>query len=292
MPFRALALLAPLALAGCVVDVDSEGQIVRDERRFEVSGVPELRLATFDGSIEIQSWDKPDVLVAIEKRGPTREAVDSLQIETTQDARRISLEVKQPGRESFRGFGLHRSASARLIVSVPQRCDMTARTGDGSIRIDRVTGRIELRTGDGSIRASHVSGDLKMHTGDGSINVDGAEGTLDVDTGDGGVSVAGRLSEVRMHTGDGSIAYNAEPGSSMADDWTIATGDGTVTLYLPDGFNAEIDAHTGDGSVSNELKLASASGDDDRRTVKGRLGSGGRLIRIRTGDGSIRLRAN
>jgi hypothetical protein len=292
MPFRALALLAPLALAGCVVDVDSEGQIVRDERRFEVSGVPELRLATFDGSIEIQSWDKPDVLVAIEKRGPTREAVDALQIETTQDAGRISLEVKQPGRESFRGFGLHRSASARLIVSVPQRCDMTARTGDGSIRIDRVAGRIELRTGDGSIRASHVSGDLKMHTGDGSINVDGAEGTLDVDTGDGGVSVAGRLSEVRMHTGDGSIAYNAEPGSSMADDWTIATGDGTVTLYLPDGFNAEIDAHTGDGSVSNELKLASASGDDDRRTVKGRLGSGGRLIRIRTGDGSIRLRAN
>jgi hypothetical protein len=292
MTFRALAFLAPLALAGCVVDVDSEGQIVRDEKRFEVSGVPELRLATFDGSIEIQSWDKPDVLVAIEKRGPTREAVDSLQIETTQDARRISLEVKQPGRESFRGFGLHRSASARLIVSVPQRCDMTARTGDGSIRIDRVAGRIELRTGDGSIRASHVSGDLKMHTGDGSINVDGAEGTLDVDTGDGGVSVAGRLSEVRMHTGDGSIAYNAEPGSSMADDWTIATGDGTVTLYLPDGFNAEIDAHTGDGSVSNELKLASASGDDDRRTVKGRLGSGGRLIRIRTGDGSIRLRAN
>jgi hypothetical protein len=65
-----------------------------------------------------------------------------------------------------------------------------------------------------------------------------------------------------------------------------------VTLYLPDGFNAEIDAHTGDGSVSNELKLASASGDDDRRTIKGRLGSGGRLIRIRTGDGSIRLRAN
>lgn len=287
----AAAVLVSLAASGCVVGVDSQGQILRDEKQFEVSGVPELRLSTFDGSIEIRSWEKPGVLVEIEKRGPTREAVEALEVQATQDGNRIGLDVKQPRRETFTGFGFHQSVNARLIVSVPSRCDVTARTGDGSIRIDGLRGRIDLRTGDGSIRASDVSGELTMNTGDGAINVDRAEGRLDLETGDGGVSVAGKLTAVKMHTGDGSIAYRAEPGSTMGDDWTISTGDGTVSLYLPSDFNAEIDAHTGDGTVSNELKLTSAGG-GDRRSVRGRLGAGGQLLRIRTGDGSIRLRTN
>ena len=63
-------------------------------------------MTTFDGSIQIQSWDKPDVLVEIEKRGPTREAVDALEIKTSQDGNTIELEVKQPRRENFTGIGL------------------------------------------------------------------------------------------------------------------------------------------------------------------------------------------
>ena len=57
--------------AGCVVAVDSHSEIVREEKRFTVQGTPDLRVATFDGSIQIQAWDKPGVLVEIEKRGPS-----------------------------------------------------------------------------------------------------------------------------------------------------------------------------------------------------------------------------
>lgn len=285
-------VLASAAGAGCVVSVDSQGQIVREEKRFSVRGVPELRLATFDGSIEVQPSDQSEVRIEIEKRGPTREAVDALQVTATQDGNRIELEVKRPRNETFSGFGFHRSASARLIVWAPRRTDVTARTGDGSIRIDGLTGHLELRTGDGSIRASNVSGDLRMHTGDGSVTVDGADGTLDLNTGDGGVNVGGRLTAVKMHTGDGSIVYRAESGTAMTDPWDISTGDGSVSLYLPSDFSAELDAHTGDGTIVSDLTMASGDGGGqvNRRTVRGRLGSGGKLLRIRTGDGSIRLR--
>ena len=287
--------LASTFSGGCVVSVDSQGQIVRDEKRFTVKEIADLRVTTFDGSIEVRSWDRPEVSVEVEKRGPTREAVDSLEVNTSQDGDRIELEVKRPRRESFTGIGIHRSTSARLIVSLPRRSDITARTGDGSIRIERVNGKLELRTGDGSIHASDVSGDLVLNTGDGSITVDGAEGTLRLQTGDGGVSVAGKLTSVRMHTGDGSIVYRAPPGTAMQDDWDISTGDGSVALYLPPEFSAELDAHTGDGRITNELSIERLGGGDrdderSRRTIKGRLGGGGRLLRIRTGDGSIRLR--
>ena len=201
--------------------------------------------------------------------------------------------MKRPRAESFSGFGFHQTASARLIVSVPRDVNVVARSGDGTITIERVNGRLELRTGDGSIRASDVGGELILDTGDGSVTVEGASGRIAVDTGDGGVNVAGRLTSVKLHTGDGSIVYRAEPGSEMSDNWDITTGDGGVTLYLPTGFGAELDAHTGDGSIRNDLDVIGepeSERGENRRTLRGRLAGGGRQIRVRTGDGTIRLR--
>jgi DUF4097 and DUF4098 domain-containing protein YvlB len=284
-------LLPALLAGGCTVTLDSQSQILRDEKRFTVAGTPTVRVTTFDGSIQIQSWDKPDVLVEIEKRGPTRESVDALEVKVSQDGNTIELEVKQPRRESFTGIEFHRSASARLIVSLPRRADIRARSGDGSIRIERVTGRIDLHTGDGSVHATDVAGELTLHTGDGSVTVDGAEGRLNLETGDGGVNVTGNLTSVRLHTGDGAIIYRAQAGTTMTEDWEITTGDGGVSLYLPSDFAAELDAHTGDGTIRNDLVVESGGLEETtRRSVRGRLGAGGRQLRIRTGDGSIRLR--
>jgi DUF4097 and DUF4098 domain-containing protein YvlB len=302
MKFRAAvpALLAlGLVSGGCVVHVDTQAQIVREEKRFRVSGVPDLQLVTFDGSIEIRAWDKPEVLVEVEKRGATKEAVEALQVVATQDGGRIELEVKRPRSESFSGIGFHRGASANLIVSVPSRVDLRARTGDGSIKVERITGKLELRTGDGSISASEIAGEALLNTGDGSITVAGAQGALDIDTGDGGVNVSGRIDRLKVHTGDGSVVFRGEPDLRMAGNWEISTGDGSVTLYLPSNFDAVVDAHTGDGAVRCELDV---SGDDqlerdgnekgNRRSLKGRLGAGGNNLRIRSGDGTIRLRVS
>jgi hypothetical protein len=93
---------------------------------------------------------------------------------------------------------------------------------------------------------------------------------------------------VQLRTGDGSIIYRAEPGSAMNEDWDITTGDGTVTLYLPREFDAQLDAHTGDGGIRNDVDLSDTDA-RSRNTVRGRIGAGGRQLRIRTGDGSIRI---
>ena len=285
-----IVLLAGVFTTGCIVSVDSQAQILRDEKRFPVGGTPRVTLTTFDGAIEIRSWDRKEVLVEVEKRGPTKEAVEALEVASSHEGDAISVEVKQP-RDGLGGFGLNRSASAKLIVSIPRNADVQARTGDGSIHIDGVSGRLRLRTGDGSIRADDVSGELTLNTGDGSITVNRAQGRLDVETGDGGVEVTGKLDAVKLHTGDGSIVYRVDPGTKMTHDWEIETGDGAVALYLPASFDAELDAHTGDGTIRNDLDVeASGAPVNNRRSLRGRLGAGGRLLRVRTGDGSIRLR--
>lgn len=284
-----LLLVPAMFAAACTVTVDSQGQSVREEKRFTVSGTPLVRATTFDGSIQVQSWDNPDVLVEIEKRGPTRTALDDIQIYAAQDGNSITVEAKRPTGHTVHVFGLNVSSTARLIVWVPKRADIHARSGDGSISIEHVNGKLEAHTGDGSVRANDISGTLSLSSGDGSITVENAQGQLQVDTGDGSVNVSGKLGVVRLHSGDGSMVYRAEPGTKMEDDWEVTTGDGSVTLYLPPDFSAELDAHTGDGSVRSDLY------DGDRAAVNGgslrsRIGAGGKLLRIRTSDGSVRLK--
>ena len=64
------ALSMTLTGAGCVINLDGDAALVREEKRYTVGPGADLTLETFDGSVKVQSWDRPEVLVAIEKRGP------------------------------------------------------------------------------------------------------------------------------------------------------------------------------------------------------------------------------
>jgi DUF4097 and DUF4098 domain-containing protein YvlB len=290
----AAALVATVSLAGCVV-VDSQGHITREEKRFTVAGPPELKLTTYDGAIEIRSGDDTKtVVVEIERRGPTREALEDVKVNTKQDGNRIEVEVRKPEHEViFFGVG-HMMPRAKLIVTMPREGNVLAKSGDGSIRIDRVQGRLELRTSDGSVRGNEIAGQITVSTGDGSVTLDSADGDLDIETGDGSVRVDGKLGTLKLHTGDGSVTVRAEPGTAMKDHWSIDTSDGSVAVYLPRDFGAELDAHTSDGSIRSEFRLDKDSeGEWSRHTARGHIGaSGGKTLKIRTGDGSIRLKSS
>jgi len=192
-------------------------------------------------------------------------------------------------REGFR-IGNFSSPSVSLIVSVPRNLTLRAETGDGSIAVERLTGRIELRSGDGSVRGEEIAGDLTVNTGDGSVSLVGASGRAVLDTGDGSIDARGRFDRLQVSTGDGSVSVEADQGSVMTEDWNVTTGDGSIAFRVPPGFNAEIDADSGDGTVRAEGgALATTRGDGDHESMRGRLGTGGRTVRLRSGDGSIRL---
>jgi len=286
------SLAVLLAGPGCIdlVSADFNKYVEREEKRFSTSGTPDVVLSTFDGAIEIRAWDKPEVEVIIEKRATSKEATAMIEIFADQKGNQVTVDVKTQKTSGF-GIHFHNSRSAKLIVSAPATANVAARSGDGSIDVDHMSGRLELRTGDGSIRGRNLAGDVRAHTGDGSIKLEGINGALDVDTGDGSITASGKMTSVRARSGDGSVTIHADAGSAPEADWDISTGDGSVTLELPDDFNGELDAHTGDGGIRiNDVTLSNVSGKIGRNNVRGRLGSGGRNVRVRTGDGSITLR--
>jgi DUF4097 and DUF4098 domain-containing protein YvlB len=280
-------LAAALLTTGCVdlVGMDMGKYVEREEKHFAIAGRPDVSLSTFDGAIEIRSWDKNEVQVVIEKRGYSRKSTDAIQISADASGDHVTISATIP---KHSGFHFSEGRSAKLIVSLPASADVKASSGDGSIDVEHVSGRLEFGTGDGSIRGRSLEGEIRAHTGDGSIKFDEVNGTLNVDTGDGSVTLGGKLTSVHARSGDGSLHVLAEPGSKASGDWDIAAGDGSVTVSLPDDFAAELDAHTGDGSIHlQNVTLSNATGNMRRHDVRGRLGAGGSTVRVRTGDGSI-----
>ncbi|MBY0497618.1 MAG: DUF4097 domain-containing protein [Cyanobacteria bacterium] len=303
---RALTLLAAASLlAGCEVNLNSEGLSARELKTFKVTGQPELVLDTFDGSIELHSWDRNEIEVEIEKRAMEQTLLDEIKIDAQQQGDKIIIKVTGPTRTEHRGvtIGVNISPTARLRVAVPRLANINAVSGDGSIRAEAIDGRIMLRTSDGSVAASRLGGDVQIRSGDGSIRIDNATGKIDLETDDGSVTVeAARPSVLHLRTGDGSVRVEIDSDTTMTENWDITTSDGSVSLTLPGVFNADLDAETSDGAVRTNHPLLDSDDRDTRRDGEGRderrerrrmlrtrLGDGGKILRIRTGDGTIRI---
>jgi DUF4097 and DUF4098 domain-containing protein YvlB len=289
---RALAfLVVGVASVACSIDVRGNEASTREEKRFTVSATDpvDLKIETFDGAIAIRSWDKNEVLVEIERRGPDQAAAEALVVNQMQEGNRISIEAPSPRNErNVITVGSWQSQSVNFTVTAPRRVMLQARTADGSVEARDLQGTIDVNSGDGRIVASNLEGDVKVHTGDGTINIDRAAGRVDADSGDGSIEIDGRLDVLTVRTGDGPVRVNAANGSTMKSDWQITTGDGRISLRLPDGFNAAVDASTGDGSVRVEgISKGTRDGDEDRSRVVGQLGSGGANLMLRSGDGSV-----
>jgi len=175
--------------------------------------------------------------------------------------------VRIPHTHFIMDFG-HRSVRVELQVPVELSSDI--RTGDGSISVDGVHGETRLNTGDGHIEAYKLDGRLTAQTGDGRVNV------------------RGRFDLLNLHTGDGSIDAEVENGSRMTSEWTVRTGDGHITLRLPESLSADIDVHTGDGHIQSDLPVT-VTGLRHENELRGKLNAGGAPLVIRTNDGSVRL---
>jgi len=291
----AVSLAAVAAtLAGCDITVGAAQFSTREEKKFAVTGTPQIELSTFDGSIEVRGWDKPEVLVEIEKRGSNQAAVDRIQVKAAQTGNTITVDIPKVASSTHTMFG--QSPGASLVVSVPMQSVLKLESGDGSVIVKRVNGTISIRTGDGSVHVAEAKGDLLVHTGDGSIEVAELDGHADVETRDGSITIEGVLRSVRADSGDGSINLTARKGSTMDADWAATTGDGSIDVRVPEGFGAEIDAKTSDGRVRVDKLAGSdeerARGEErDRSMARGRIGDGGKVLKLRTGSGSINLKS-
>lgn len=234
-------------------------------KQFTFTGQPELRVDAEDAAVVL----RPGADNAIEARLTThgwKIGPGDVRVTPRQTGNRVEIDIRMPHGD----WSFFSSRSARLELTVPRQLRADIHTGDGSITAQGLSGELRLVTGDGSIEAEDVAGALEGHTGDGSIRV------------------RGRLERLDLHTGDGSVTVAVAAGSKLAGPWRVRTGDGSVSVRLPGDLAADLDVHTGDGGVTVNLPLLTNTIHAEK-DVRGKLNGGGPVLRIETGDGSIRV---
>jgi len=230
----------------------------QESKSFTVNGVPRVTVSTFDGSVTVHGWDKSEVMYTATKRGDDEEALKQIGINSEQQGSTISVVAVADN---------ERDGSVQFEVWVPRKATLHVASDDGSLKMDGVSGDITLRTGDGSIEVNDGNGVLQLNTGDGHIQVAKFDGQLDVRTGDGPIRLDGNFNSLSARTGDGAISLTVPAGSNF----TVET-------------NAE-------GDVTNEGLALAEDIAPSRRVKRWRVGNGGKVFVLNTGDGQITLRS-
>jgi DUF4097 and DUF4098 domain-containing protein YvlB len=238
-------------------------------KTFNLTGKPELRIDTSDADIRVDTWNQK----AIEARVVTtgyKIGDGGINIIDRQSGNSIDLQVKFPHHHGITINLGNRSHRVEVIVRMPEQAS------------------VDLHTADGNIRLHGVKGDLQVKTGDGNEEIEEVDGHLRAQTSDGHIRVRGRFDELDLSTGDGRIEATMLPGSRVSQSWNVHSGDGSVHLEVPSDLAADLDLQTGDGHISVDVPIT-VSGQMGGSHVRGKLNSGGNLLTVHTGDGSIEV---
>jgi hypothetical protein len=143
--------------------------------------------------------------------------------------------------------------SVRFVVKLPKGVRMDAGTVNGGLTIDGASAEVVAHTVNGGITASSTSGPVTASTVNGSVRV-------------------------RM---------DALPAGN--DELSYSTVNGSVTVELPSNFNGEIDMSTVNGTLRTDFPIT-VSGKLNPKRIRATIGNGGRLLRLKTVNGSLELR--
>ncbi len=128
--------------------------------------------------------------------------------------------------------------------------------------------RLVAKTVNGGIEASGLQSDIASHTVNGKIHVATA-GNASAETVNGSIEVS-----------VGNVSWN-EPLS-------FNTVNGTIDVTIPAGVNADVHASTVNGALTTDFPLT-VSGRWGPKSLNGKIGNGGRELKLNTVNGGIRL---
>ena len=253
---------ALVAVAGCDIEVGDRGVSVgvargkaTDEwsRTYSLPPGGHLDIGDINGTITLEP--STDSRVQVHAVRDARDSSDQAAQKLLADVKmveevgpdRVRVDVDGSGRNSF---GLRQSVSVRYDVHVPPGLVVSARTQNGAIQINDVTGTMTATTTNGGITARNLSGGISAST----VN--------------GGVLVS--LSDVRA-------------------DVSARTVNSGVHIEIPPDAKADLDASVVNGGVSVDDALNLSGGDRGRRHVSGSLNGGGPRISAQTTNGGVRI---
>jgi hypothetical protein len=155
----------------------------------------------------------------------------------------------KPGKEG-RIHARNNDVQVEFLLKLPAGVSLVARTVNGGIEAQGLTGNVEAYTVNGSVRLD-------------------AQGYASAETVNG---------SIRATLGK----------ADWKEALSFKTVNGSVRVSLPAAANASVRVETVNGGIDNEFSLSDVQ--KTRRSLSGNIGSGGRQLSIKTVNGSVALR--
>jgi len=229
---------------------------------YEVNENTVLKVTTFNGQIEIYTWDNDTVsLNAIKRSTISREELDNVDINVDESDNQIEIEVLYNGQRTIQ-------PSIDMNIKVPSY-----------VTVDNVT------TSNGAIIIEDVVGNIIADSSNGEITIENVDGYISATTSNGRIEVTGTTGIKNLHSSNGAIITEIY---DFQENITISTSNGGITVYINPSLNADIEMETSNGQITiSDITLNLTT--DEEKHKEGTLGADGNKISIQTSNGNIRL---
>ena len=220
------------------------------ERSFPLRSGGTLSITNVNGSVQVEAWDREEVYLQAVKESKTSPVDESrVQIEVASSADALQVVTRYPKEDGL-------DVTVEYRVRVPARLLQThVETVNGNVRVRGLRSRGDLRT---------VNGDVELLDGAGHLSARSTNGNVRLELDSLGTPAEG----------DGPI--------------TAETINGSIVLELAANVNAALEVLSMNGDFRSEVPVVVQSS-SNAGEIRGRMGGGGPLLKIRTVNGAVRI---
>jgi DUF4097 and DUF4098 domain-containing protein YvlB len=132
----------------------------------------EIVFENINGSVEVRTWDKNEILIEGEKSAKTEEELERIDLKIDLSESRATIKVRLPKRsEGFFSFSGNIRAAVRFKLTVPTNAVLEKiSVVNSSVVIEGVRGPVNATSVNGSVRARGLAGPVNLETVNGAIN--------------------------------------------------------------------------------------------------------------------------
>ena len=245
-----------------------------------------VRVQNANGRIRVVGEERSDIEVVATKVG--RAESDDAAAALLREIRvlcglaggALEVEVDVPRRWNRRGH-------AHLEMRVPRGMSVEVSTSNGKICVENLCGAVRAHSSNGSVDVVSVVGNIDVRASNAKVCCSCTQGHLVARSSNGKIQLEDHRGSIDASTSNGLIIADVEElgqGGVL-----LATSNGRIVLELPEHVDADVDIRVDNGVIRNDRELCKAASERSGR-LRGRLGSGGTPIRLRTSNGSVSLR--
>jgi hypothetical protein len=258
-----------------------------DERvRLSSPASHHVRVHNTNGRTTVIGEDRGDIEVVVAKtaRAESSEAaaqlLEEIRLVHGMAGDALELDVEVPRKWNRRGH-------ANLELRVPRGSNVDVSVSNGKIAIASLCGRVRARSSNGSVTIDDVTGDIEVATTNAKVCCAETNGRLTARSSNGKIELEQHRGSVDASTSNGLIRVSMDEIGKAGVQ--LATSNGRILLELPESVDADVDIRVDNGVIRNDRTLCKATRATNGQ-VRGQLGAGGPMIKLRTSNGSISMR--